>query len=132
MRELSCSGQVVTVAGFQVLLDIVEVVQQPLFSSRWVCPYDHAASASALSADEGVIVHKVVCGHLVKERGLPLRSGALRCLQQPEVCRRRLQIDDLLACRSQAIAQVPLSVGVRVRADANLDRAELEQKPIKG
>ena len=53
MRELSCSGQVVTVAGFQVLLDIVEVVQQPLFSSGWVCPYDHAASASALSADEG-------------------------------------------------------------------------------
>ena len=78
MRELSCSGQVVTVAGFQVLLDIVEVVQQPLFSSGWVCPYDHAASASALSADEGVIVHKVVCGHGEGTRPSPqVRCAAL-------------------------------------------------------
>ena len=94
-------------------------------------PHD-TASAPALSADEGVIVHKVVCGHLVKERGLPLKAGALRRLQQPKICGSRLQVHNLITCWSQAVAEITVSVGIGVRADTNLDRTELEQEPITG
>ena len=68
----------------------------------------------------------------MKERGLPLGPGALRRLQQPQFCWGRLKVDDLVACRPQAVAKIPLSVGIGVRANANLDRAELKQEPIKG
>ena len=109
---------------------MVRLGQHP--SVSWIRPYHDTASAPALSADEGVVVHKVVCGHLVKERGLPLRAGALRRLQQPKICGSRLQVHNLITCWSQAVAEIAVSVGVGVRADTNLDRTELEQEPIKG
>ena len=103
MCQLPCDRQVVPVSGLDGLLNVLKIVDQSLLPCCRVGSEHHAPGATALTADQRIVVQKEIGADLMEKRRLAFWASALICLEELTRPKRDCSMELIWCCEVQSL-----------------------------